>query len=263
MPFKSTFPQHCRVICGIVALLFSVNGVLSAQDTLYFNKNQERVQDTTQAEFIEIRKIDPKDTNNVVVMTSLKNGNTVSVLKYSNYSKNIFNGRCRYWYPAGGACRESFYANGVMQGAELSWYPSGALMSKTIWDKGRVLGRNYYKEEDGSIMTEAEWIAFDELDGTFPPRFPGGESALQGFLRANIHYPMDARENNIQGEVHLSFVVNKDGSISDIDVLQNPDQLLTNEAIRVVNTFPRWVPGTVGGVPVRVKFQLPIGFRLE
>lgn len=261
MPFKSTFPQQCRVICGILALLFSVNGVLSAQDTLYFNKNQERVRDTAQAEFIEIRKIDPKDTNNVVVMTSLKNGNTVSVLKYSNYSKGIFNGRCRYWYPAGGTCKESVYANGVLHGTELTWYPSGALMSKKIWDKGKSIAGNYYNE-DGSVMTEAEKAQLTETEIQQLPSFPGGEHALQLFIVTNLNYPIAARENNIQGNVLLSFVVNKDGTITDIEIIESPHESLSKESIRVVKAFPRWEPGRVGGIPVRVRFTMPFRFLL-
>jgi TonB family protein len=95
------------------------------------------------------------------------------------------------------------------------------------------------------------------------PEFPGGQTALQQFLADNIRYPALARENNIQGTVVLSFVIDKDGSANNISVLRDPGGGCGKEAARVVSLMPRWTPGQANGKPVRVKYTLPVRFRLE
>ena len=83
------------------------------------------------------------------------------------------------------------------------------------------------------------------------------------FLNKNIKYPTIAQENGIQGRVILQFVVNKDGSIVDVVVARSVDPYLDKEAVRVVNMMPKWKPGKQRGKPVRVKFTLPVTFRLQ
>ena len=95
------------------------------------------------------------------------------------------------------------------------------------------------------------------------PDFPGGSAALTAFLNNNIKYPPVAQENGISGRVVLQFVVNQDGSIVEIEVFRSIDSSLDKEAIRVVNLMPKWTPGEQRGKPVRVKFTLPIQFRLQ
>lgn len=95
------------------------------------------------------------------------------------------------------------------------------------------------------------------------PSFPGGDAECMRFLNKNIKYPTIAQENGIQGRVILQFVVNKDGSIVDVVVARSVDPYLDKEAVRVVNMMPKWKPGKQRGKPVRVKFTLPVTFRLQ
>ena len=95
------------------------------------------------------------------------------------------------------------------------------------------------------------------------PQFPGGEAALMAFIRKNLRYPAFAAENNIQGRVTLSFVVERDGSIAQIEVMRSPAEELSKESIRVVQTMPKWKPGKQRGKAVRVKYVLPITFHLS
>ena len=94
------------------------------------------------------------------------------------------------------------------------------------------------------------------------PEFPGGTAELMKWLQKNIKYPSIAAENGVQGRVIVQFVVNKDGSIVDPVVLRSVDPYLDKEAIRVVKSMPKWKPGEQRGKPVRVKFTLPVMFRL-
>jgi protein TonB len=109
-----------------------------------------------------------------------------------------------------------------------------------------------------SIDEEIIFIAPEEK-----PEFPGGDAALMNFLSQNIKYPPVAADNGIKGKVTVSFVVNKDGSISDARILRSVDQALDKEAIRVVNSMPKWKPGKQSGKPVRVSFSVPINFVLQ
>ena len=95
------------------------------------------------------------------------------------------------------------------------------------------------------------------------PQFPGGTAALNKFLSQNIKYPTAAFEKGIQGRVICQFVVSKDGTITNLKVLGGVDPSLDAEAIRVINSMPKWVPGEQKGVAVNTKFTLPISFKLK
>jgi protein TonB len=95
------------------------------------------------------------------------------------------------------------------------------------------------------------------------PQYPGGEGALMTYLQQNIKYPEEAKELGIQGRVFVTFVVEVDGSITDVRVLRGIGGGCDQEAIRVVQSMSKWVPGKQRGVPVRVQFNLPIKFTLQ
>lgn len=136
-------------------------------------------------------------------------------------------------------------------------------------------------EEDIMASTEdqSEWVDLTEYDvvevepepeeeAPFMvvedmPEFPGGTAALLEYLRKNIKYPAICRENNIQGRVIVSFVVNKDGAIVDPEVVKSVNPSLDKEAVRVISNMPPWKPGKQRGKAVRVKYTVPVNFRLN
>lgn len=95
------------------------------------------------------------------------------------------------------------------------------------------------------------------------PEFPGGMAELIKYLQKSIKYPSISQENGVQGRVIVQFVVNKDGSIVDPVVIRSVDPYLDKEALRVVKAMPKWKPGEQRGKTVRVKFTLPVQFRLQ
>ena len=96
------------------------------------------------------------------------------------------------------------------------------------------------------------------------PEFPGGQQALFKYLSENVKYPVIAQENGIQGRVICQFVVNKDGSIVDVEVVRSGgDPSLDKEAVRVIKSMPKWKPGKQRGKPVRVKYTVPVNFKLQ
>ena len=101
---------------------------------------------------------------------------------------------------------------------------------------------------------------FDKVDEA--PQFPGGMAGMMQYLSSNIRYPEDAREAGTQGRVIVSFVVEKDGSISNAKVAKPTYSSLDEEALRVISAMPKWMPGKQNGEAVRVKYSVPVSFRL-
>ena len=95
------------------------------------------------------------------------------------------------------------------------------------------------------------------------PQFPGGPAALLEYLSKNVNYPESAHKNGVQGRVIASFFVEKDGRISHAHVVRSVDPSLDAEALRVIHSMPNWVPGRQNGEPVRVKYTIPITFKLD
>jgi TonB family protein len=92
------------------------------------------------------------------------------------------------------------------------------------------------------------------------PQFAGGTDSLNSFLQKNINYPLQARLDNIQGRVYIGFSITETGKVVDVRILSGMNEELDNEALRVANTFPDWIPGTVDGKPVKTHYVLPIDF---
>ena len=108
---------------------------------------------------------------------------------------------------------------------------------------------------------EEETKVFDVVEQM--PSFPGGQAALFQWLSSNIKYPVVAEENGVQGRVIVTFVVERDGSITDVKVVKSVDPSLDKEAIRVTKAMPHWIPGKQNGSAVRVKYTLPVTFKLQ
>jgi len=96
-----------------------------------------------------------------------------------------------------------------------------------------------------------------------PPQFPGGFQALSDYLNNNIKYPEACRRDSIKGRVIISFVVEKDGSINSSEVVKSVHEQLDAEALRVISAMPKWKPGKQRGKTVRVRYTLPVNFRLD
>ena len=123
---------------------------------------------------------------------------------------------------------------------------------------------NWNPNEESEIVpttNDNEVKDIDRVDEK--PSFPGGESAMKSYLNSNVKYPAVAQENGVQGRVIVQFIIEKDGSISDVKVASGVYLSLDKEAIRVVKAMPKWNPGKLKGIPVRTKCTTPVVFRLQ
>ena len=126
---------------------------------------------------------------------------------------------------------------------------------------GEVLKAKEVSAQPEPPKHEEESKVFDIVEQM--PSFPGGPAALMKFLSENIKYPVVAQENGVQGRVVVAFVVERDGSITDVHIARGVDPSLDKEAVRVVKSMPKWTPGKQNGSAVRVKFNVPVAFRLQ
>ena len=127
-------------------------------------------------------------------------------------------------------------------------------------DKGQAVEIKYVPEvvEEEEVEEQQIFQVVEEM-----PEFPGGMAECLKFLAKNIKYPTIAQENGVQGRVIVQFVVNQDGSIVDPLVVRSVDPYLDKEALRVIKMMPKWKPGKQRGKAVRVKYTVPVTFKLQ
>ena len=122
---------------------------------------------------------------------------------------------------------------------------------------GLSIDKSAYREnyqDDGQVYTLVEQM----------PEFPGGRDALFQYIQDNLHYPQSVKDDGIQGRAICQFVVNTDGSICCATIAKSTgNALLDREAILLIKSMPAWTPGTQNGIPIRVKYSLPINFKIQ
>lgn len=137
------------------------------------------------------------------------------------------------------------------------------LLSAATMQAGRNAS-SYDEMPHDSVETNKDSVEEKEYDDPVEtqPGFPGGFGALMKYLSTNIKYPEEAERLHIQGRVVCTFVVRKNGAVSDVKVKQSVDPQLDGEAVRVIRRMPKWIPGKRDGKSVNVRYTLPITFKL-
>jgi protein TonB len=135
-----------------------------------------------------------------------------------------------------------------------------AIFMALMLNNGQLYAQEPVKNKAGFIDTNSSKEVFVLVE--VQPEFPGGEHARQKFLADNIIYPENAKKNNIQGIVFVTFIVETDGSLSNIKILKGIGAGCDEEVQRVISIMPKWKPGKQKGKEVRVKLNLPVKFTL-
>lgn len=134
------------------------------------------------------------------------------------------------------------------------------LLSNSLFAESKVIGiyKYAYQSDTINVGEEPVFLAVENQ-----PEFPGGDNALAEFIASNVKYPPAAREYGIEGKVYVSFIIEKDGSVTNIKVLKGVGGSCDEEAKRVVSLLPNFIPGKQNGRLVRVQFNIPINFKLS
>lgn len=162
-----------------------------------------------------------------------------------------------------------------MKGEKITWHtnPDGFILENMFfqaqsdsrkYDELINWEQNKDPEAEAEIETEPSSNDSDKVCDVVDekPSFPGGEKAMLSFLSSNLKYPIVARENGVQGHVIVQFVVERDGSISDLKAIRSEDPSLDKEAMRLVKSMPKWNPGKLNGTAVRARGTVSVVFRL-
>ena len=146
--------------------------------------------------------------------------------------------------------------------ATLSFQPSSSKPAPIVYNLKTTTSTSSNPQKGYSTITDSDKL-YDSEELTEQPSYPGGQSALLSFLSANLQYPHDAEEKGIQGKVVASFIVEKNGSLGNLKIERSVHPLLDKEVMRLLMLMPAWTPGKVNGMLVRVKYNLPVTFKVQ
>lgn len=166
---------------------------------------------------------------------------------------------------------QGFYLDPALETAHgdfTYYYENGNKESEGAFDMGAKIGVWERWNANGTAKAERYYTGYKfgekpVYDPDVYPEYPGGDPAMQVFLRENLQYPEPARINRVEGDVFVTFVVNKVGQVEQVLVRNSLDPHLDKEAIRVIESMPHWTPGTKDGNLVNTQLGMPIKFRLD
>ena len=173
---------------------------------------------------------------------------------YQEFSNGALNGDFKSWDEEGNMKLKARYNNGDKHGNFQSYYTNGQMVRDDYYENGKLQEGHCYSEDGESI----EYFPY-----VLMPRFPGGASSLRKFVEKELKYPSEAKKRNIEGAVLILFTVDENGSVKNPRVVNGDREYFNQEAIRVVDKFPGWIPGEVDGIPSPIQVSVPIEFRLR
>ncbi|MEP7263271.1 MAG: TonB family protein [Bacteroidota bacterium] len=231
-----------------LVLVFSMIILLSfGQDTLYLNK-QLKPSARYEAEYFEIKKIQEL---NLTVTKYKISGDLVSMVEYLLKEPEIKHGRFLSYYPDNVIKTEGYYTNGKKDSIWTDYDLHGNIDSQYLFKIDTVitlLGTPY--EEKVKTLVEKM------------PVFPGGDIALQKYIRDNVKYPKKARRKGIEGKVVVTFIISKTGYLKNAHIAKGIGYGCDEVVLEMMNNMPQWTPGMQDGKTVNVSFALPVIFKL-
>lgn len=180
--------------------------------------------------------------------------NFVIVQEENKKPKTVLDGLSRNWDLSGYLKSEIEYVNNRFHGDLKTYWPDGKLKRKDQYADGKFISGTCYD----SLGLKINHFPYEQM-----PRFPGGDQMLFNYLGSSVRYPVSAQKAGIQGRVIVQFVVDTEGKIINLKVVRGVQYDLDNEAMRVVRNMPDWIPGKVDGEPVKVRYTLPVNFKLQ
>lgn len=235
-----------RSLLLLPLFLYSIHFV--AQDTIYLEKNYKETTDASAAHFYKVKERNPDNSDAGTNKIYLMNGQLYLEEYFSSFENRTRDGKRKLWKEGGSLWRETDYVNGKVHGFEISYWSNGQLKRKDIFKDGKFQEGNTWDAEGN----EVDWYPMEVR-----PTFPGGKKALEKYLKTNINKP----EGVAGGKVVIGFVVDIDGSVTDIQIERSTLPALNLAAYNLMANMPRWEPGKQDGNAVRVKLSLPLNFR--
>jgi len=232
-----------KLILSILFLIFFVKiSIAQGFDTLYFNFNNQQ---TTQLDFDYKRVISKLDNNQYLIKDYYNNGKLKLECRY--LSKGICNTTSSDFISIKPGKKK---AKLKLNGKYITYYQKGKKKTEIHFEKGKISGFNKSYMKNG----EEIYLIVDNF-----PKYPGGDEKLRQDILKEIKYPEETK--GIHGTVYVSFVIDKNGNVENIDIASGVHPILDNEALRVIGLLEKWTPGSFKGEPANVKFTVPINFN--
>jgi TonB family protein len=171
-----------------------------------------------------------------------------------HYEFGELNGSFAHYHTNGNVKIKGAYFRNELMDSLYSFYESGTYRRKDFYLNGKLVSGNCYKESQEDTVH----FAFD-----VEASYYGGTDSMQRWIQQNLVYPQDAIEFNEQGRVYVSFIIEKDGSVSTVRIERGVSQSIDQEVKRLISAMPKWVPGEFDGYKTRTKMRLPINFTLD
>lgn len=243
---------------AIISFLFSLF-ILSAfgqtiNDTIWYTRDWKRTTYTKVKAIYGIKDYD--ETGRGMATYYLKDGTLHS---HQNEYKDLKDGLCIWYYSDGKKSTEANYIRDTLNGELRRYNEEEQLKYVEHYEMGAIKKRWHYDSKTGRLKGS------DESISDFPDKeaeFNGGMLAMQKWISENIEYPKEALVMNEQGRVYLGFIIETNGEISTIEIVRGVSESLDEEAIRVVESMPAWIPAEASGKRVRTRVRLPINFTL-
>ncbi len=231
---------------SIVLLAFISYG----QDTTYYDSNYKEVKSINQADHYQIIQKSPTNKKQVTTRKYYKSGKQQS--ECFSYKKEK---HYKEWYENGQLHRaDTTNRNGEYNGQVLTYWENGTLKRNDTFENGKLI-KGFCYDKNGNEIKHFDYLIM--------PCFPGGQNMIPEYLASELKYPDICATNGIAGTAYVEFIINKEGLVSEIKLRDYIDCYLGNEAIRVASKMPRWSPGMIDGDPVRVKYTMPVEFKLQ
>ncbi len=224
----------------LLILILSVEISFSQNDTIvkYYDADWKELTSNIEAKYYRI--INEINDSTFLIKNYYIDGKIQMEGTYKTAQGKIRHGKFTFWFNNGQIMEKGEYNNGNKSGSWRKYYENGAFRSERIYS------------DTPKIFTKVEQM----------PEFPGGQDSLYKYIAHNIYYPPVAKDNKIEGTIYIKFVINADGSISDVTLLKGIGGGCDEEAIKVIKNMPNWIPGTQENKPVKVQFEIPLSFRL-
>jgi TonB family protein len=240
-----------KFILGLIFLFSNSMACFGQTDTLklFYNKDWKVIRNPSEAEYSRIAF--ENDNGYWEVKDYYKNKQLQMEGFYLDKKLTRKQGHFLWYYENGKVKTKAQYNNNNQIDDYYEYYEGGQIDTFRKFDNsGKLLEENLYKKDGSdSHFSNAE--------------FPGGSQEMYRFLGERTKYPKDLRKKGLEGKVVVSFVVETDGSLNNVNVLASPHSSLSWEAVRVVNQMPKWKPAARDEIPVRIQYNLPINFTLQ
>ena len=268
--------NNFRSVFTLFLLLTGVSfSSFSQIDTVYLNKSGQKCSRIDATSY----RIFTPDSLGFNMQQYRMNDSLKMIGHYRSLAPNeVRDGMFIEYMETGDVLEEIVYVNGIKSGLISRYYPGKRPWFFGEFAAGLPVGNHEWFREDGSKYRLEKYIDGKLNEGFcysksgadtmyFPEEemaeFPGKQEALYKFIAKNVKYPKECIEKEIEGRVHVKFVIDQQGNIINSEIIRSVHPLLDEEALRVVNSMPHWKPAKMEGKPVKVEFKLPISFKLQ